>query len=392
MDVDSTAQPTTYGSYIRVGLLLLIGTSGLIKYLLDRRLPERDLPMETKLLGLYCVYALISTIYSIDPYFTILRASSLAAFFCFLLGLHVWLTDAKKLERMFMVIFYLFAVVMVLNLVALIIFGDIVWLYGSRFRGLWGHPNSMGIFAMISYPILLWKYSRSDFFGKWGCIILLMITVFLHLLTGSRSSIIASLIGVSVWYIVLRQKGRLVSILAMLVMFGAFAFFETSLRNVFQRETDSGKSITTLTGRTKFWRACATLISERPILGYGYGVGGKVWSDPRFNDPKLALWSGNARASLHNGYLSKAVETGTIGFILMLYLYVFPLWRCRILPPTYDKALVFAIISMGLVTNLVESTLGSASILGIIFWLTWIVASRMCQGTFDLASNKHPDR
>ena len=52
------------------------------------------------------------------------------------------------------------------------------------------------------------------------------------------------------------------------------------------------------------------LIAERLLTGYGYSVGGKVFEDPRFYKGGMQLWSGNARESLHQGYLSICVEVG----------------------------------------------------------------------------------
>jgi O-antigen ligase len=235
----------------------------------------------------------------------------------------------------------------------------------------------MGSFCMLSYPVLIWKYRRCDFLKKWMVVTLATILVYLHLLTGSRGSLVISIFGICVWFMVLRKK---VTLMLLLGMISVAVFFVVQLKPAsFEREEDS-KNLTDLNGRPEFWYGSYMLIMERPILGYGYGVEGKIWSDPRFNKPEYSLWRGSARTSLHNGYLSIAVGVGIVGFVVWCITLLIPLWRCRLLPYSDYKAFVMSITSMCLILDFIESELtGGNSIGAAFFWITWVIAGRLSQ-------------
>jgi hypothetical protein len=120
------------------------------------------------------------------------------------------------------------------------------------------------------------------------------------------------------------------------------------------------------------------LVSESPVKGYGYGVGGKVFDDPRFLKKGWQLWSGNPKASLHQGYLTIMVEVGLFAFGIWCLAWGIVLWRCALLPPGTYKAAVLTTLSMCLVLNLVEtSIIGGNSIVSIFFWLIWAAGGRL---------------
>jgi O-antigen ligase len=146
----------------------------------------------------------------------------------------------------------------------------------------------------------------------------------------------------------------------------------------FQREGKSDAGITDLTDREQFWYGAMILIQERPLLGYGYSVEGKVWLDPRFNDARFKLWSGNARTSLHNGYLSTLIGVGVPMFLLWCSIIAIPLWRCLQLPYSPYKGFAISVFTMLLFLNFVESIFASASpIGGILFWPVWLMTAKL---------------
>ena len=82
----------------------------------------------------------------------------------------------------------------------------------------------------------------------------------------------------------------------------------------------SGKDLT-FTGRTFIWSATFDALTERPILGYGFG--GILFDQPI--SPKTAeVWRaiGFQVPHAHNGVLDVAIQLGVIGLILFVLLYV----------------------------------------------------------------------
>ena len=364
------------GSYLRIGLLMWMGAIGLIEFFRIRALTREKLPFHMILLGFLLLFALISTTYSIDPRYTFIRSCSFIALFGFLLGFHYWLQDLYRFEMVLRTLFLLVCFFIFINILSPVLLPDRIWGFeeGYRFQGLWGHPNMMGGFCMISYPILLWAYPRSSFFWKFVILLLLIPLIYMHFLTGSRSSFMGSFLGICAWFFIKRKKtalilfGITIVILVLLVM----QFKPAS----FQRE--EGSEVTDLTGREEFWKGSYSLLMKKPILGYGFGVEGKIWEDPRYYKKEETLWSGSVRTSLHNGYLSVAIGLGLVGFLVWCILLLIPFFRAIALPFNDLKAFAFSIMLMGFLINFVETLIMSSSeMLAIFFWLAWVSAGRL---------------
>ena len=92
------------GSYIRVSVLLLMGSIGLIKYmkswLVNRTIPDYKILTLFLFLGL----ATVSTFYSLDRDITFIRSFSFIAFFLFLLGLYTWIEEFVHIDKVLNII------------------------------------------------------------------------------------------------------------------------------------------------------------------------------------------------------------------------------------------------------------------------------------------------
>jgi len=370
VDLDSMQEPAL-GSYLRIGLLVLTGAVGVFRFIQTWRQSGRRFPVEFLLLGGFLFFALLSSSYSIDQQYTFIRSATFLALFGFLLGLYSWIDSEQRLNQTLYVLFLVVALVTVVNTVALIAFPGRAW-YGDRFQGLGSHPNSMGSFCMLAYPLLFWVYPRSTPSKKLIVVIISVTLLFVHLLTGSRGSLMAAIAGLAVWAVVQRKPIQ-IFLLSSVIAIGAFIVTQVTPKSY---ERESGVSATDLTDRPELWAAGLTLLRERPILGYGYSVEGGVFSDRRFYQPELSLWSGTPRSSLHNGYLSIAIGLGVGALVVWCVLLLMPLWRFRILPYSDYKGLALAVIVSVLLVNVIESEFGGTVAM---FWIVWVVASRVSQ-------------
>ncbi|MGE5429452.1 MAG: O-antigen ligase family protein [Syntrophomonadaceae bacterium] len=364
------------GSYLRIGILALTGIAGVVKYLKLLPVNKGRISAHFLLLGIFLLLAFLSVSYSIDKQFTLIRTASFIALGGFLLGFDSWLQEEDQFEKSMNVLFSFVALSVIVNSAALVLLPGRVWWWEAeeRFLGLWDHPNTLGGFCMVSYPVLLWKYKRSESLNSKLVVIGLgLLTVFLHYLTGSRTSIVVAVAGLIIWFLVQKKLLKAGIIAALFVV---LVVLITQLKpQVFQREGD--RNITDLTGREEFWQGARILISERPLQGYGYSVEGKVWEDARFYDPKNSLWIGSSRTSLHNGYISVAIGVGLLAFVLWCIILFLPLWRVAFTPSSDYKAFIIALLIMILLSNFAESAItGGNSINSIFFWIAWVMAGR----------------
>ncbi|MFO7445627.1 MAG: O-antigen ligase family protein [Ignavibacteriaceae bacterium] len=369
---------TGIGSYVRIVILLAMGLVGLIKFI--QYLPEHKgrIPVQFTLVGLFLVLAFASVTYSLDPGMSFIRAATFLALVLFLLGLYTWIKEEEQLYKLLNSLFYLTLVLIILSAIAMVAMPARAWWWyiSNRFIGIWGHPNTTGMFCLTAYPVLMWKFSESNTYQKIMIAGLILFVLFMHILTGSRTSLFASAIGISLWFILQRKALKTVITLGV-IAFGLFVLIQLRPQSL-QREESS--NITDVTGREEFWDAALQLVEERPLTGYGYSVKGEVWLDPRFYKEGYDLWSGSSRASLHNGYLSVAVGVGVIGLFIWLAAIFIPFFRAFLTGPDIYKSFALSVMLMMILVNFAESSLDStASIGAIFFWTGWIIAGKIYQ-------------
>jgi len=364
------------GSYLRIITVVAMGVVGLIKFIKYFPRHKGRVPLHFSLLGIFLIIASVSIIYSIDQQITMIRAATFIAFFAFLLGLYAWLKEEEQFYRAINSLYYVILAFIVLSLIGLAVMPERVWWWNisNRLIGIWGHPNTNGIFCLTAYPVLLWKFNHTNRYGKILIVFLFIIVLLMHIMTGSRTSLFASLVGICAWFIAQKQG---VKIVLSVLTISLFAFILIQI-NPESFEREKSKEITDVTGRDKFWDSAEILITEKPLTGYGYAVEGKVFSDPRFYVPGYALWSGSNRTSIHNGYLSIALGVGIIGILICIVLLLLPFIRGLSTSVSYYKAFAYSIMAMMLLENFAESALDSANSIGaIFFWVGWIVIGRI---------------
>ncbi|MDZ7376766.1 MAG: O-antigen ligase family protein, partial [candidate division KSB1 bacterium] len=224
----------------------------------------------------------------------------------------------------------------------------------------------------------LWHMARIKSWHKLWVLLFILIAAGLHLITGSRSSILAGMLAVVTWFFVTKQKMKPI-VLSVLVAGIVMLLIETTpIEQSFERTVNRDKSITTLTGRSDFWIESLELIMERPLMGYGFGTAGKILAESELYNPDLRLWSGSAKTSLHNGYLTVASGVGVFGALIWIALLMMPLWQMQKLNPLPARAVIMAILLSCLLLNFVEDAINAGtSVPALIFWMAWTAAIRM---------------
>ena len=195
--------------------------------------------------------------------------------------------------------------------------GKIFWLHTPRFGGsIYGsyvnHDHYAGLMEMlVPFPLVLCmghllrggKRALVAF-----CAILMATTIFL---SGSRGGMIAFVLEVVVFAVLTFRSRRnfraalgsvtvCVLILALLVFLGK--------GQVLGRLGDLGPGI-----RLNITKDCLRMFSHRPVLGWGLGTFPTVY--PSFRSFYTNLFVNEA----HNDYAQLLVETGLLGFALMLW-------------------------------------------------------------------------
>lgn len=205
--------------------------------------------------------------------------------------------------------------------------------------GLFSHKNQngaiMATLTVAATAVLFWGGARAPALAG------LLLAVPLCLLSGSRTSWLAALVGVGAVILpamtTLRPASRLASLLAMvaLLCLGGAVSLKANLNSLEAVLSAAGKDAT-LTGRTDLWELGRTYVRQAPLLGHGYDG---FWSEDPASD--AAFVNGLLKedfASFHNGHLEMAVELGLFGALLQIAAVLAFLGPVRRLLKTGDPA------------------------------------------------------
>jgi O-antigen ligase len=180
------------------------------------------------------------------------------------------------------------------------------------------NANDLGLILALSIPMAFYLLVTGK--GPWVkmlCWLQVIAGMITILLTASRGSLVAALVGFAMLPLTLRRLPRwhrLASLAACLGLLACAAYLvpSTSWRRILRFESEISEG--TLTHRTLLWTAGMEAFRDRAFLGTGAGAYGVTI----FHTADFAYTTGNAaNAVAHNTFLSILVELGVIGALLL---------------------------------------------------------------------------
>jgi O-antigen ligase len=339
-----------------------------------------------RLMVLFCVWALVTCTYSLDPAISLGRLIPDVLVFGTLIAVAQNVHGPDDLQTILGRFVLGCGLVQVLDFVAyfflpIVLGGDrdtlratwMIDLLGDgvpRFAGVFNNPNAVG--AMMTVTILSgvahWRAVPNR--GRKLLLALSMAaSVFFAVMADSRSEIAAAVLGCmayGVWKFRWRAV-RVIAVLAVLAILGA------SLVNpqYFNRGLD------TATGRTEAWSFEIRMIEAQPLRGYGYQVEGAIFQN-RYWTNWQDFWDHGPNTALHNGYISIAIGMGLPALVLWFVTFFAP-WS-SILRNKEDpwglKPLFFLVAIPIILLSLDESVAEPRGPLGLLVWVTWALAAR----------------
>lgn len=367
---------TGIGGYLRAGLLFISGIIGIIYYLKHVRIHHFKFPLHLVLLLLFILFSLFSTFYTIDTKTTLTRATLFFILSLSLIGLNYWLDSREKFTKLISTLFYIVSIVLLLNLISMVAIPGRSWWWKtpSRLLGILSHPNELGGMCLVSFPIIFWKIRNSDNYEKYLAWLILAINFIVLLATGSRTSLFVSVIGMIIWLVVHKDWIKLAS-LAVILIIGIIFVSQVGVSSYVRNE---GSKLTDLTERELIWQGASVFLKERPIIGYGYSVEGKIFDNQLLFDMTGQFFNPNSQQPLHNGYLSIFIGGGIIGLALWIFAIILPIYySIKYLTDKSIVGYVLATLFPILIANVVESAItGYLSATDIYFWLAWLVGGK----------------
>lgn len=268
----------------------------------------------------------LSFLWSIDPGLSMRR--SFAILMTTVAGLYIGTRYSwQTLLRAFAITWLIVAMVSFFTAVLVPSFGRMQDVHVGAWQGLYfeknqlgGHMSRAAVFA--GFLAIMDRQHR----GLWTG--LLALSVALVLLSTSKSSLLGLLVGLGVLALCAWMKqgvrvGLITIWMGAIVVAAAGAVFLIAPELVFQL---LGRDAT-LTGRTDIWMILAENISQKPLLGYGYGAFWGPDSVPGNWLREALQWDA---PTAHNGWLEVTIALGLTGLALLALDFLMTVWRAML--------------------------------------------------------------
>jgi O-antigen ligase len=247
-----------------------------------------------------------------SAFFTFMK---MMAYLAILLLVYNMISSTDDLRRL---LYFLFLISIPIYLAAYYQFFVMGFL---RVWGVFGNPNTMGLYAFTSVGMALALKELKG--GANHTKIVVPVWIFLSLTTLILSGSRASILGLAIFgaiYLILNRKYLLLGAAALLVLLGGYYLVHS--QTLFLDFARVARLMAGLTGRTIIWETTIDMIRDHPIFGVGPGnVYGLLYTYAQATHPivSIDLRSAMERGLTHNGYLQQLAEIGVMGLIIALW-------------------------------------------------------------------------
>ena len=197
----------------------------------------------------------------------------------------------------------------------------------GRFMGVFANPNGMGVVSALILPLSLWKFLET---GKKSALFLFLLISLSLLLCGARGSINAALFSLGYFIYARSKKNNPFAFFATVSGVLIFIWIIETLAKEFFKTYIRVESIPILGGRLEAWQAAVSLIMDKPLFGYGFGVEDKLFG------LKKVMFHAHSGAYAHNSFLGMLLQLGLLGFT-MFFVPLFVLLFKELFPPQEDR-------------------------------------------------------
>jgi O-antigen ligase len=327
-------------------LLLLVGANSNITWIQDVCLPARwgglsavalsvvwTFPLRWRarpqrglgvVLAVFVLYALVSTIWSASPHWTLMRTVSFGVLlWAVFAGVRPSLSDPDEGRRLARGVVALLVIVVGASLLYWAVDRDGAVTAG-QFRGVFLNPAYLALLVGLTYPLVLAQFEslsprRYVVLSAIGTLLCIVVISFCQ----SRAGLAAFVLAVLAYEAARGRMRRLLAPAAALaIVVVVFQFWQPPIGSAGSTFISPGRLIVgpkapgqsrfsaLVSGRDEVWSATTDLISRKPAAGYGFGTGDRLLKGRKFRH--------FVGFSPHNAYLQALLELGVVGTLLLL--------------------------------------------------------------------------
>ncbi len=318
-----------------------------------------------RLLLLFLALVFASIIWSDAPDLTARRASALAA--TTLLGAYLGLRySLREQVDLLAIALGLVAVLSLATGLFLPAYGISDEAYDGAWRGVFVHKNQFGRMMALT-GVVGWLLVRRRGGARLVGAAMMVLAGALISLAQSRTSL---LIYASVVLVAQLARVRTSRWRALLV--GGTVALVTAATAFIDGEAIFGAlgRDSSLTGRTGLWEMAVEMISQRPLLGYGYAAFWRGWEGASAYVWQIAGWE---VPHAHNGYLDLCLSVGVVSTVVLLAGLLVTARRALTARTTDTPEQIWPLVYLAftLLSNLTESALAAQNS---VFWVLYVAA------------------
>lgn len=273
------------------------------------------------LLVLSVLWCGLSYLWSIEPDVTLRRSVALLMTTLFGLALAARY-DWNELVQRLALVFLVTAIISLVLAVGVPRLGQMQEIHHGAWRGAWLEKNSFGTRMAMGLTLMMCAFAMQP--KRWWLWLPGGVLCFgLIIMSTSKAALLAALVAIGGFLVIrvfrrfpiLRIPVMYSVVIGVTVMMFLLIFMPDMMFELIGKER-------TLTGRTDIWAALARAISDKPLLGYGYGA---FWQD--LNGPsywvRFSLEWGVPTA--HNGWVETWLSAGIVAVVLFGLMYLIAL-------------------------------------------------------------------
>jgi len=247
-----------------------------------------------------------------------------------------------------------------------------------------GQPNFLASLLLLTLPLSLFLLLQTKKFLFRALYLMAAILQFAALLmSGSRAAWLASLVVVALAIIVETWRQRRFRILWLLPIFIIFLVTTVYCLTPLRLQSLSNLNEGSIALRRSFYQAALQVIPQHAWTGVGLENGGDAILSQYQADWGIFMKVDAYTDKVHNSVLDVIIQTGFIGLIFWLLLYIFWAWQCWLLwlkPKGRSFALAAASAMLAYAISLL---FGLADIAGVFYF--WILAAFVVAGNLSLS-------
>ena len=311
--LDRQTDAAMQGSQSRRIAVLGFAAAGVLLLAVGRDKPFNPHRFGLAVFVLLLLWACFSVTWSLYPG---ISARRLTAWLCFVVGC-IGVARILSIDEILRVAFFTLLAMVAMSFAADLAVGAGPWRSDYRFSGTL-HPNVQASYCaalcLAAYCLTSERYLAS--YAK----LVFVVGGVMIFLTGSRTSLLATLVALTtIWLLQQRSTMRVVMLATATAVVGvAFALFCTLAPS--SQHSLTGKALLgrtekadTLSGRVPLWDELLQYAGDRPLHGYGYDA---FWTPGNMEDIlKTQEWT---MTSAHNVFLEITLQIGLIGLALAL--------------------------------------------------------------------------